>query len=59
MNTADLDENMMLAHRDRAARANDELLAAQKAPAFFKPEFVERAKAEMQAAAAGATLWSL
>jgi hypothetical protein len=53
-----LAENMELAHRDRGLRAVEELRAAQTAPALFKPEWTERAKADLEAAKNGMRMWS-
>jgi hypothetical protein len=54
----ELEENMLFAHRDRGKRALAELEAAAKAPALFKPEWSERASRDLDAARAGADLWS-
>lgn len=53
-----LDENMLLAHRERGQRAVAELEAAAKAPALFKPEWAERASTDLRAAQTGMDLWS-
>jgi hypothetical protein len=53
------EETLMFGHRDRAKRAVAELNAAAQAPALFKPEWTERAQADLEAARRGVELASL
>lgn len=50
-------ENLALAWQARGQRAIADLTAAQQAPGLFKPEWTERAHAELQTAQRNLTYW--
>ena len=50
-------ENLAHAWQTRGQRATADLDAARRAPALFKPEWTERARAELQTAQRNLTYW--
>jgi hypothetical protein len=53
-----LRSNMVEAHAAAGERAIADLKAAETAPALFKPEWTERAQADLDRAREGMRVWS-